>query len=331
MAAETYTISGTASGVIDVTILRREIEADGTIGSLIGNLDYIQVDPAIDQVVLEWNPAINPGPEKLALDAILAAHQTLTSIGDGDGRKVYEFTTPPTVTDDIDQEVDIGDLWVDTAANKMYGCTDNSAGAAVWTLLAPEAGNVTVDTVDPTVTDDTNSGFVIGDMWVNTTTSDAFIATDVTAGAAVWELITDRLLNGQIARAEDTTVTTHNSTTYLEKLKLTTPALVAGDYMLMWSYGWNADATNQNFRARIHEDDTTEIMLHEQEPKDAGGGGAALPPFDNTGTDQKHRASGQIFRTLGAGVHTFDIDFETQNANVEVSMWDARMILLRLA
>ena len=326
MAAEIYSVSGdTASGVVNVSLLRREIEADATIGPLIANLDYILVEG--DALTLEWNPAINVGAEKTALDGVVGAHISLTPI-EGDGRKVYTFSSQPTVNDDADDEVDIGDLWVDTAADRAYICTDNTVGAAIWTLLAPEAGNVTVAPNDPTVTDDTNSGFVVGDIYINSVTGDAFIAVDVTAGAADWRLITDRLMTGQIARAESLGVTTHNSTSYLEKLSLTTPALDAGEYLLFWSYGWNSDSTVVNFRSRIQEDNTTDIMLHEQEPKDAGGAGA--PPYDQTGTDQKHRAAGQIVRTLGAGVHTFDIDFETQNASVEVSMWDARLILFRL-
>ena len=45
-------------------------------------------------------------------------------------------------------------------------------------------------TVDPTATDDEDDGHIVGSLWVNTATDEAFIATDVTVGAAVWESIT---------------------------------------------------------------------------------------------------------------------------------------------
>lgn len=40
--------------------------------------------------------------------------------------------------------------------------------------------------VDPTVSDDSAAGYAVGSYWVNTTTDEAFICVDDTAGAAVW-------------------------------------------------------------------------------------------------------------------------------------------------
>lgn len=47
--------------------------------------------------------------------------------------------------------------------------------------------NVTAVT-NPTVNDDSNDGYTVGSLWVNTASSpmEAFVATDVTVGAAVW-------------------------------------------------------------------------------------------------------------------------------------------------
>lgn len=38
----------------------------------------------------------------------------------------------------------------------------------------------------PTVNDDSSAGFVVGDTWVDETNDKAYIALDVTVGAAVW-------------------------------------------------------------------------------------------------------------------------------------------------
>ncbi len=40
--------------------------------------------------------------------------------------------------------------------------------------------------VDPTVDDDSDAGYAIGTIWINTVTDQYFVATDVTVGAAVW-------------------------------------------------------------------------------------------------------------------------------------------------
>lgn len=45
-------------------------------------------------------------------------------------------------------------------------------------------------TSDPTVNDDSGDGYAIGSVWINTTSDEAFICTDATAGAAVWKSMT---------------------------------------------------------------------------------------------------------------------------------------------
>lgn len=45
-------------------------------------------------------------------------------------------------------------------------------------------------TSDPTVTDDINASYDIGDIWVNTTSDESFICLDNAAGAAVWKTTT---------------------------------------------------------------------------------------------------------------------------------------------
>lgn len=127
-----------------------------------------------------------------------------------------------------------------------------------------------------------------------------------------------------ISREESLAVTTHNSTIYIEKLTMDSTIAEAGDYLLLWSYGWNADTTVFDFNARIQQDDTTDLMIHNQEVKDANG------IFESTGSDQRHLASGHIPMALSPGVYQFDIDFKSQSATAEVSMWDARLTLIRM-
>ena len=57
-------------------------------------------------------------------------------------------------------------------------------------------------TADPTVNDDTGDGYVIGDVWLNTTNDSVWQVLDVTAGAAVWKQL-DGSGSGSIAAYED--------------------------------------------------------------------------------------------------------------------------------
>lgn len=55
-------------------------------------------------------------------------------------------------------------------------------------MLTGEQGAIYTHTTtaNPTAGDDAADGYVVGTIWINTTTDAAFIATDVTAAAAVW-------------------------------------------------------------------------------------------------------------------------------------------------
>lgn len=131
---------------------------------------------------------------------------------------------------------------------------------------------------------------------------------------------------GEIKDAvEDLVVSATTSTIPKLKLRLTTNNLELGDYIVFWSYGWNCDSTSSDFEARIQLDDTDTLMEHKQEPKDS------LGNWENTGSDQKLRASGQILLTQVSGVHQLDLDWNTSNSGTEASIWDARMFILRVS
>lgn len=71
-----------------------------------------------------------------------------------------------------------------------------------------------VATANPTVSDDTDDGYTIGSWWINTTSDEAYLCVDATAGAAVWTKISVdipseivALLAGQNISVADLTVT----------------------------------------------------------------------------------------------------------------------------
>lgn len=102
----------------------------------------------------------------------------------------------PSAADDTTLGFRVGTLWLNTVNNTLWVLTDAAEGAAVWVQASiglDHVGDVDAHlqanygaTTDPTVDDDAVEGYSVGSMWVNTTTGDAFIAVDVTTGAAAW-------------------------------------------------------------------------------------------------------------------------------------------------
>ena len=81
----------------------------------------------------------------------------------------------------------VGDMYIvlDTTLDQYR--LDVWDGAA-WNTISDRKANTTAIT-DPTVTDDITAGYEIGSIWVNTVSDTVFIATDVTATAAVWSQV----------------------------------------------------------------------------------------------------------------------------------------------
>lgn len=328
MAIVTKSITTDFGGSFDMHIFYREIQiAIGTPANALSDrtLNWIRTDG--DVVSTDFD-AVLDGPETTAFDAIVAAHPSFT-VRQGDQRKVYTATVPPAVTDDANEGVDVGDVWIDTQTQKSYDCADTTVGAAVWKLLAPESGASTVDPVDPTANDDTASGFNVGDTWVNSTTGNAFILVDGTTANAVWRPVTPHVMGGFIVKGESLPVTTTNSTDFIQKLRITSPTTIeAGDYVLYYQYQWNIDTTSQNFTAQIQMDDTTVLFTHVEEATDSTG------DWESTGSAQRMPVSGFKFVTLSDATpveHTFDLDFKSPSSNFPASMWNAQMFLQRIS
>jgi hypothetical protein len=123
----------------------------------------------------------------------IAAVWKNTTSGSGGGFIPVIDTVDPTVNDDAGDGHAIGTVWINTSTATVFMATDVSVGAAVWSNLSSGGGGAAsiVDTVDPTVNDDSTDGNTIGTMWVNSTTDTVFIAVDVTASAAIWLKVTN--------------------------------------------------------------------------------------------------------------------------------------------
>lgn len=138
-----------------------------------------------------------------------------------------------------------------------------------------------------------------------------------TAGPAILDL-NGELIKSFFKQVEDLTQSQTNSTTFVEKLKLTTDSVEAGTYRIGLSYNWSHEVNDTNSRVRVQLDDTTDIFTMESEPQDAG-------------LDQMLPRSGFAYVVLTSGVHEIDIDFATENGADTVYIRDARLEFWRIS
>lgn len=145
------------------------------------------------------------------------------------------------------------------------------------------------------------------------------LATDVQA--AIDEIAFPRL---QVAPVFDNAISTTTSTTFQNKITLAAGVIPAGLYKVKVSYGWNHDATNNDFEGRILNNGAQLGELHKQEPKDSAG-------TDPTGTTQRHYVHREYFVNFPAGARTLDLEYRTDSGGVESSIWEASLELWRYA
>jgi hypothetical protein len=120
-----------------------------------------------------------------------------------------------------------------------------------------------------------------------------------------------------IAQNESTGLSTTTSTTYQQKLRLTTGAIEAGTYRIGWMYDWGMTSNSYNFDAQVQVDTTT-LMNHVEEPQDAS-------------TAQRHQVSGFAYVTLTAATHNVDLDYRSSNASGTARIQNARLEIWRVS
>jgi hypothetical protein len=121
-----------------------------------------------------------------------------------------------------------------------------------------------------------------------------------------------------IAQGASTALSTSTSTSYQQKLRLTTGAIEAGTYRIGWMYDWGMTSNSYNFDAQIQVDDTTTLMSHVEEPQDAA-------------TTQRHQVAGFAYVTLTAATHNIDLDYRSSNAGGTARIQNARLEIWRVS
>ncbi|MBU0579724.1 MAG: hypothetical protein KKA19_00990, partial [Candidatus Margulisbacteria bacterium] len=201
----------------------------------------------------------------------------------------------------------------DYASTANYATTAGSVNTANYALVARTAERLTPNIVAGTVT------------WNLPTaqgTTNSYLQNDG-LGNLSWVTNSALVYGSNFQYAQNNSVSTTFSTSFVQKLRLTTHNLPAGTYKISWSYAWNHDSQSNDFLARIEIDDSNTIMYHQEEPQDDQGS------WGSTGSNQKFYNSGFAYLTL-SGVHTIDLDYRTDSSGDESSIWEARLEIVRV-
>jgi hypothetical protein len=280
---------------IDPEILRPQGEAGGAVG----------VPEFYDVVIATINAII----DELAI-ALVVSHD-VTLVGDG------------TAGDPLG--VNVNNTLPSTIAPDAAG----TPGAAD-TFSRSDHSHPISAAIAVAITDSTNSEGVAGSF----SRSDhlhahgnrgggALHALAVAAGAAGFMSGADKsaldnlaasVFSSQFQFAESLATSTTTSAAYVEKLKLTTPAIPAGNYLIQWSADIGNTAVAGQVAARCQVDDATTLT------------DVSL----NSGMAD-HSFAGHAVVALGAGVHFVDIDWLRPVAVGSASISNARLMLWRVS
>jgi hypothetical protein len=146
------------------------------------------------------------------------------------------------------------------------------------------------------------------------------ILSDNSTAAGVW-VLTYTLDNGNVfgtqayyaeALAETSTTST---TTFLNKVTLTTPTLPTGDYIIFWQFIWRAANASRNLDVRIQRAAANVINWQ---------------PFTANVADRQLLSG--FRRIIGiSGVQTFTLDFKVSGTGTTVFMQQASLLAWRIA
>jgi hypothetical protein len=115
--------------------------------------------------------------------------------------------------------------------------------------------------------------------------------------------------------AESLAESSTTSTSFVNKVSITTPTLEADTYLIAMSYNYQCRSTSYDFIGRLTVDGS-EVLAHRQE-------------FQDSGSDQWLVAGATLPVALSDGSHTINIDYAAQSTaasikNARLSIWRAQ-------
>jgi hypothetical protein len=142
------------------------------------------------------------------------------------------------------------------------------------------------------------------------------VLTAISAVTASWQAPSGSIFGTEYHYASDETLSSTTSSSFQNKVRLTTGSVTEGTYRVGWNYIWRLSSNKSNFLSIVTVDSAI-ITNHVQEPKDSG-------------SDQRHQLTGFKHMSLTAGIHTIDIDYSIDNSGT-ANIWEARLELWRVA
>jgi len=173
-----------------------------------------------------------------------------------------------------------------------------------------------VGTVVPGSTDDVDAGYSLCSRWLNTATNKEYVCVDNARAAAVWTETTQGagFFGNELHDVESEALSTTTSTTFQQKLRMTTASLPLGKYILIYSMEYAVDTADAE--VQLEQNDTTQLGVNQTD-------GSLDDKFLTFGD---HKILDAI-----SGIHTFDLDFKAMTGAPTVSVQRARLTLWRLS
>lgn len=154
-------------------------------------------------------------------------------------------------------------------------------------------------------------------------TSGTVVAIGIDENGKIVPLNNSTVFGNEYQFSQSLTISTTTSTTFQNKITLLTSNLPLGDYKLNVSYGWNHDSVNKDFESRITLNGSQLGEFHKQEPKDAAGN-------DPTGTNQRQFVSRTQILPSIQGEQTINLEYRSDTAGAESSIWEALIEIYRV-
>ena len=156
----------------------------------------------------------------------------------------------------------------------------------------------------------TNDNILINDGTSDLTKNDSIIAVEFSE-------IDNMFFGKHFQSGESDGESSHTGdTNYTQKLRITTPSLPEGTYLIEWSYEYKFSDINNSYKGRVQINDTTTIHEVLIEPKDLNNW---VP------------SAGFKIETAFSGVKNMDLDYGTDNSNDTAYIRRAKLIISRVS
>lgn len=134
---------------------------------------------------------------------------------------------------------------------------------------------------------------------------------------ALW--VPDALFGSNLSEGESLGLSTTTSTTYQQKLRVSTPSNTpAGTYHIEWCGAWSCSIGTYVCNMRVQIDDTDTVW--EVDPVSMA-----------DGTAGRHPAFGQCEVDLSAGSHDIDFDYSSESGSNTAAVAEVRIKIWRIS